>query len=81
MKNLGKVIGTAKTNGIDKMQALQDYIREYNETPHWTTKVAPAMLMLGFSRTSGIPQAINVLNMKPLSYLHKRAVDNDRRVS
>ena len=34
MKNLGKVIGTAKTNGIDKMQALQDYIREYNETPH-----------------------------------------------
>ena len=35
--------------------------------------------MLGFSGNSGIPQARNVPNMKLLSYLHKRAVENDRR--
>ena len=64
---------------INKMRALQDFIRVYNETPHSATKVSPAMLMLGFSRTSDIPQASNVPNMKLLSYLYKRAVENYRR--
>ena len=77
IKNFGKVIRTAKITGMNKMQALQDFIRVYNETPHSTTKVAPAMLMLGLCRTSGIPQASNVPNMKLVSFLHKRAVDND----
>ena len=51
MKNLGKMIRTAKIAGINKMQALQDFIRVYNETPHSSTKVSPAMLIIGFSRT------------------------------
>ena len=35
--------------------------------------------MLGFKRTSGIPHASNVPNMKLISYLHKSAVENDIR--
>ena len=58
---------------------MQDFIRVYNETLHSTTKVAPAMLMLGFSRRSSIRHAGNVTNMKLLSYLHKIAIENDRR--
>ena len=55
MKKLGKVCKTCEVSGENREEALRAYLRVYRETPHSATKVAPAMLMMGFSRLSGIP--------------------------
>ena len=80
MKKLGKVLKTAKTDGINKEKALQDFLRAYRETPHSSTKVAPAMLMMGFSRSSGIPRIEPLPTQKDQTQnLHQRALENDRQ--
>ena len=55
MKKLGKVLKTAQISGMDEQVALLEFLRRYRETPHSTTGVAPNHLLLGFSRSSGIP--------------------------
>jgi hypothetical protein len=77
MKKLGKVLRAAEIAGISRSQALVDFLRIYRETPHSTTKVAPNMLLFGFSRSSGIPK---LENSKPdfdeLKRMHEWAQDN-----
>ena len=58
MKKLGKVLRTAKIEGQNEQVALQEFLRRYNETPHSTTGISPNHLMLGFSRSSGIPSKL-----------------------
>ena len=72
MKKLGKVLRIANVTGTSKALALQTFLRAYRETPHCTTRVPPALLMLGYSRTSGIP----ALDMDA-SECHKLAREND----
>jgi len=55
MPKLGKVVRTCEVTGQKKEAGLQEFLRSYRATPHTVTKVAPAMLFLGFCRTSGIP--------------------------
>ena len=76
MKKLGKVLKTAKISGKPKRRALQEFLRVYNETPHTTTGVAPNMLLMGFSRSSGIPSIENISPEKRAE-LHRMAVRND----
>ncbi len=57
MKKLGKVLRVAQASGDDKSQALLSFLKVYRETPHSTTKVAPAMLLFGYSKSSGSPQS------------------------
>ena len=76
MKKLGKVLKTAKLCKKPKASALQEFLRAYNETPHTTTGVAPNMLLMGFSRTSGIP-SIEDNSPEHRSELHNMAVKND----
>jgi hypothetical protein len=58
MKKLGKVLKTAKISGMDEQEALLEFLRRYRETPHSTTGVSPNHLLLGFSRSSGIPSML-----------------------
>ena len=55
MKNLGKVLRTTQTSGRKREDVLQDFLRVYRATPHTTTKVPPALLMMGQCRTSTLP--------------------------
>ena len=55
MKKLGKVLKTAKVMGVNKHDALQEFLRVYRETPHSTTGIPPNVLMFGYSHSSGIP--------------------------
>jgi hypothetical protein len=73
MKQLGKVIRIAEASGRKREDALRDFLRVYRATPHSTTKIAPAILMMGHSHTAGIPS-----NPRPdLTELHRQVVLND----
>ena len=79
MKKLGKVIRTAEVSGPSKKEALKAFLRVYRDTPHSTTKVAPAMLLMGLSRHSGLPrQELPFTDLGPLSELHSKAQLNDK---
>ncbi|RNA09941.1 Transposon Tf2-9 poly, partial [Brachionus plicatilis] len=52
------------------------FLKVYRETPHSTTKVAPATLLFGFAHTSGIPQ-IDTMSLEKLKELHEYARRND----
>jgi hypothetical protein len=79
MKKLNKVVKSAEVAGIDRDRALQIFLKAYRETPHSTTKVPPAILMMGFSRSSGIPQFESTsFDAKRLAEYHKIARENDR---
>ena len=56
MQNLGKVLKSADISKSPADVALGQFLRAYRETPHSTTGVPPAILMMGWSRTTGIPQ-------------------------
>jgi hypothetical protein len=75
MKKLNKVARAASVAGENRLAALVEFLRVYRETPHTTTKVAPAVLLLGYSRTSGIPQI--ELSNKDVADLHSFAKAND----
>jgi hypothetical protein len=76
MKKLNKVLKTCKVSGLDKNVALQEFLRRYRETPHSTTKVAPNILLMGFSRTSGIP-GLPITHQRRKE-MHQLALKNDR---
>ena len=78
LKKLGKVLKTAKAGNIDKNKHLQEFLRRYRETPHSTTKVPPALLLMGFSRHSGLPQIETPWSSRALDKWHKLAQENDR---
>lgn len=56
MRNLGKVIRNARMSGTNKYVKLQKFLRAYRNTPHLTTGVAPAALMMGGVGMSGLPK-------------------------
>ena len=74
MASLGKVLRNAKAADIDKEVALREFLRAYHETPHSTTKFAPAMLMFGFSNSSGIPSSLSPVDWNEM---HRSARSND----
>jgi hypothetical protein len=76
MKKLSKVVRIAKLTGQDKYTLIKDFLRRYRETPHSTTKVAPALLLLGRSRSSGIPQFVQPFNSLNLKEIHAYARRN-----
>ena len=69
MKKLGKVLKTAES----KNKHLQEFLKRYRETPHSTTKVPPALLLIGFTRTSGLPQIETPWSCQELGKWHKIA--------
>ena len=78
MKKLGKILRIAKVTRQDKNKLLIDFLRRYRETPHPSTKVAPAILLLGSSRSSGIPQLVQHHNQARLDLVHAYARRNHR---
>ena len=69
----------AKNTGVSTDEELQSFLRVYRETPHSVTKVAPAMLLMGYSRTSGIPKFEPVVtNLREQAQLHHEARLNDK---
>jgi glycogen debranching enzyme len=76
MKKLGKVVRIAKMTNLDKYVLIKDFLRRYRETPHSTTKVAPALLLLGYSRSSGIPQLVQPFTTLNLIDIHAYAKRN-----
>ena len=81
MKKLGKVIKNAKISKINKNELLQAFLRRYRETPHSTTKVPPALLLMGYSRSSGIPQIESPLTHKRLVDWHEFARKNQLKAN
>lgn len=74
MKKLGKVLKTAEVT------ALLTFLRVYRETPHSSTGVAPAVLLMGFGRSSGIPQVSrSPIDPDFLTRANKLAQENDRK--
>ena len=75
MKNLGKVIRTAKLDNVPWRQRLREFLRAYRSTPHSTTKVAPIDLFLRNGNTSRLP---TIRKFKP-SFIDKIATENDHK--
>ena len=78
MKKLGKVLKTAEVEGSDEQEALQEFLRRYRETPHSSTGVSPNHLLLGFSRSSGIPCMLPETAEQREKW-RKQALENDAR--
>ena len=57
MKNLGKVLRTAKLDNVSWRLRLREFLRAYRSTPHSTTKVAPVDLFLRNGNTSRLPSS------------------------
>jgi hypothetical protein len=57
MKNLGKVLKAAEIADTTSDTALQSYLKAYRDTPRMSTGVPPAVLMMGWIRSNGIPKA------------------------
>ena len=55
MKPLGKVIQTAKIEGIPWKKRLVEYLRSYRSTPHMSTGVAPSLLLFRNANLSKLP--------------------------
>ena len=55
MKNLGKVLRTAKVEGVNWKIRLTEFLKNYRNSPHVTTGVSPASLLLRNNRLSGLP--------------------------
>ena len=75
MKNLGKVLRTTQTTGRKREDVLQEFLRAYRATPHSTTKVPPALLMMGQCRTSTLPSSTPA----SLDAAHILAKANDKK--
>jgi len=58
MKNLTKIMQTAKTERKPWKKALVEFLRAYRSTPHSSTGVAPSQLLFGFNRTNRLPSAM-----------------------
>jgi hypothetical protein len=56
MRNLGKVIKTAKIDGVCWKMRLNEFMRNYRATPHSMTKVTPAQLIFRNANTSRLPR-------------------------
>ena len=74
MKQLGKVLKATRVGGESRNKTLRDFLRAYRATPHSTTKIPPAMLMLGQCRTSPLPAK----QTTSLDDEHRQAIENDR---
>lgn len=56
MRNLGKVVTGAQVSGKPWKQELNKFLRTYRSTPHSSTKVAPAMLLLNRTNLTRLPE-------------------------
>ena len=55
MKNMSKVIRNAIVERKDWRQTLYQFLRSYRSTPHSTTGIPPAVLIVGENRTDRLP--------------------------
>ena len=76
MKNVGKVIRTAKAEGKDWHHALNMYAMSYRSTPHSSTGVPPSTLLFGENRTNRLP---TVVEETKSSESMQKARENDAR--
>lgn len=80
MKKLEKVLKTAQITGQDKQATLRTFLTAYRETPDATTGYPAALLLMGYSRSSGFPQIDQPhTDHKYLSDVHKQARINDNK--
>jgi hypothetical protein len=81
MQNLGNVMKSAEISKSPVDVALGQFLRAYRETPHSTTGVPPEILMLGSSRTTGIPQFLPTGDemREAQASAHHKASTNDER--
>ena len=63
MKKLGKVVRAAAISGRSKEQELQEFLVAYRATPHSTTGVPPALLMLNRRIRTAIPETDRPLSI------------------
>ena len=63
---------------MDEQEALLEFLRRYRETPHSTKGVSPNHLLLGFSRSSGIPSMVPE-TPEQREVWRKNALANDAR--
>ena len=54
MKNIGKVLRTAKVDEVNWKIRLTEFLKNYRNSPHVTTGVSPASLSLRNNRLSGL---------------------------
>jgi hypothetical protein len=71
---------TAKLSGMDEQEALLEFLRRYRETTHSTTRVNSNHLLLGFSRSSGIPSMVLETPEQRKAW-RKTALANDARAN
>ena len=76
MQKLNKVDRSAVASGKSRDQELQAFLVAYRATPHSTTKVPPAVLMLSRPYRVGIPENRQTFDMKAIRAL---AEDNDAK--
>jgi hypothetical protein len=76
MQKLNKVDRRAAASGKSRNQELQAFLVAYRATPHSTTKVPPAVLMLNRPYRVGIPENRQMFDMKAVKAL---AEDNDAK--
>jgi hypothetical protein len=81
MKNLGKVLKTAVIEKQPRQSTLQAFLKAYRDTPHTSTGVPPAILMMGGARSSDIPQqrVTNEAALQRQLEWHKQAQKNDAK--
>jgi hypothetical protein len=82
MKNMSKVVRTAKVQGRDWRQVLNEFLRNYRSTPHSTTGVAPSELLSNRNKTSRLPTIasnslfINGSNLLKVACSLKESLEN-----
>ena len=73
MRNMSKVIQTAKIENVKWEERLREFLRNYRSTPHSTTKIPPVDLIFRNAYTARLP------NIQPFlkSNLDNEAIKND----
>ena len=75
MKSLGKVLRTAKVDKVDWRVRLTEFLKNYRNSPHSTTGVAPASLLLRNSRFASFPEICTKFTK---SDIDRAAIKNDQ---
>ena len=74
-RNVGKVIRGCVLQGRDHREGLQTFVRSYRMTPHASTGVAPAKLMLRYEPRTKLPGIERQVRSKDM----RQAQQKDRR--
>ena len=76
MRNINKLIKTAKIDNANWMTELHNFLRNYRNTPHSTTGETPASVLFNYSPRSKLPDFVHPVDDSTL-----RARDETRKFS